>query len=45
VLRMRFRKHIPDARRPKVLDRSYSNLSTLFDIGYAKGKAFVEMSR
>ena len=45
VLRMPFRKHIPDAQWPKVLDWSYSNMSTLFDIGYATGAAFVATNR
>ncbi|MEP5760400.1 MAG: patatin-like phospholipase family protein [Litoreibacter sp.] len=41
VLRMPFRKHISDEQWPKVLDWSYSNMSTLFDIGYKTGQEFV----
>ena len=39
---MRIRFDIPDRHWPKVLDWSYSNLSTLFDIGYAAGQKFFE---
>lgn len=40
VLRMPFGDHIPDEQWSKVLDWSYSNMSTLFDIGYETGKKF-----
>ena len=33
---------VPDEHWPKVLDWSYSNLSTLFDIGYEAGQKFFE---
>jgi NTE family protein len=33
---------IPEKHWPKVLDWSYSNLSTLFDIGYEAGQKFFE---
>lgn len=42
MLRMPFRDHIPQDYWPKVLDWSHSNMSTLFDIGYKTGKAFLE---
>jgi predicted acylesterase/phospholipase RssA len=42
VLRMPFRDNISDEQWPKVLDWSYSNMSTLFDIGYKTGEQFVE---
>ncbi|MEE4188398.1 MAG: patatin-like phospholipase family protein [Roseobacter sp.] len=42
LLRMPFRDNISDEQWPKVLDWSYSNMSTLFDIGYKTGKEFVE---
>jgi len=42
VLRMPFADHIPEEQWPKVLDWSYSNMLTLFDIGYETGKKFVE---
>lgn len=42
VLRMPFRDHIPEEQWPKVLDWSYSNMSTLFDIGYETGQTFAE---
>ncbi len=42
VLGMPFADHIPDEQWPKVLDWSYSNMSTLFDIGYETGKQFVK---
>ena len=40
VLRMPFRSNISDEQWPKVLDWSYSNMSTLFDIGYKTGQEF-----
>src|ERR687895_7500 len=40
LLRIRF--DIPDERWPQVLDWSYSNLSTLYDIGYAAGLKFYD---
>ena len=42
VLRMPFADHIPEEQWPKVLDWSYSNMLTLFDIGYETGKKFAE---
>lgn len=45
VLRMPFSKHIPEEQWPKVLDWSYSNMSTLFDIGYETGEAFVKENK
>lgn len=42
VLRMPFADHIPDEQWPKVLDWSYSNMLTLFDIGYETGKKFAK---
>ncbi|PVB60941.1 hypothetical protein [Labrenzia sp. 011] len=41
LLRMPFRRHIPDAHWPNILDWSHSNMSTLFDIGYETGRNFV----
>jgi len=38
LLRITF--DIPEQHWPKVLDWSYSNLSTLYDIGYAAGREF-----
>ena len=37
---MPFRNHIPEEQWPTVLDWSYSNMSTLFDIGVETGEAF-----
>jgi predicted acylesterase/phospholipase RssA len=45
VLRMPFRDNISEDQWPKVLDWSYSNMSTLFDIGYKTGEQFVETHR
>ncbi|MEM9576674.1 MAG: patatin-like phospholipase family protein [Pseudomonadota bacterium] len=42
VLRMPFRDNISEEQWPKVLDWSYSNMSTLFDIGYKTGEQFVQ---
>ncbi len=42
VLRMPFRDNISEDQWPKVLDWSYSNMSTLFDIGYKTGEQFAE---
>ena len=42
VLRMPFRDNITEEQWPKVLDWSYSNMSTLFDIGYKTGEQFVK---
>lgn len=42
VLRMPFRDNISEEQWPKVLDWSYSNMSTLFDIGYKTGQEFAE---
>ena len=43
LLKIRF--EIPDAHWPKVLDWSYSNLSTLYDIGYKAGHDFCDEHR
>lgn len=45
LLRMPFRDHIPEEQWPEVLDWSYSNMSTLFDVGVKTGEAFVEKYR
>lgn len=42
LLRMPFRRHIPDDHWPKVLDWSHSNLSFLFEVGYETGLAFLD---
>lgn len=42
VLRMPFRNNISEEQWPKVLDWSYSNMSTLFDVGYKTGQEFAE---
>jgi hypothetical protein len=39
---MRIKFDIPDDHWPYVLDWSYSNLSKLYDIGYAAGETFYE---
>ena len=41
LIRMPFRKHIPEERWPEVLDWSYTNMSKLFDIGVETGEQFV----
>ena len=41
LLRMPFRRHIPEEHWPFVLDWSHSNMSRLFDIGYETGRTFV----
>jgi NTE family protein len=43
LLKIRF--EIPDEHWPKVLDWSYSNLSTLYDIGYQAGHDFCDEHR
>jgi|GEM_PF-1088814 len=45
LLRMPFRRHIPEEHWPNVLDWSHSNMSTLFDIGYETGRTFVANHR
>lgn len=45
VMRMPFRDNISEEQWPKVLDWSYSNMSTLFDIGYKTGKEFAETNK
>ncbi len=40
LLRIDFKKHMPEAHWPKVMDWSYSNLQLLYDVGYAAGKEF-----
>ena len=42
LLQVNFGELIPEEYWPKVLDWSYSNLSTLYDIGYEAGKKFFE---
>jgi hypothetical protein len=42
ILKVEFDKHMPEEQWPHVLDWSYSNLSTLFDVGYEAGLAFFE---
>ena len=41
MLRMPFRKHMPEEHWPKVLDWSHSNMSKLFDIGYETAQEFM----
>ncbi|MCK7611153.1 patatin-like phospholipase family protein [Roseibium sediminicola] len=45
LLRMPFRRHIPDNHWPKILDWSHSNLSFLFEVGYETGLAFLDHHR
>lgn len=45
ILRMPFRDHIPEEHWKDVLDWSYSNMSTLFDIGVKTGEVFAEEHR
>jgi len=45
LLRMPFRRHIPEDHWPKVLDWSHSNQSFLFEIGYETGLAFLDHHR
>jgi NTE family protein len=42
---MRIKFDIPDQHWPKVLDWSYSNLSTLYDIGYEAGQKFFKANK
>ena len=42
LLQINFGELIPDKHWPKVLDWSYSNLSTLYDVGYEAGQKFFE---
>lgn len=42
LLRMPFRRHIPEDHWPKILDWSHSNLSFLFEVGYETGRVFLE---
>ena len=42
MLRMPFRQHVPEEHWPRVLDWSYSNMSTLFDIGYETAQLFMQ---
>eukprot|EP00903_Cladosiphon_okamuranus_P001677 g1675.t1 len=42
LLRMPFRRHIPEDHWPQVLDWSHSNLSFLFDVGYETGLSFLD---
>ncbi len=42
LLRMPFGDNISEEQWPQVLDWSYSNMSTLFDIGYETGKQFAK---
>lgn len=41
MLRMPFRRHIPEEHWAEVLDWSYSNMSRLFDIGYETAQVFM----
>jgi len=45
LLRMPFRRHIPEDHWPQVLDWSHSNLSFLFEVGYETGRVFLENHR
>ncbi len=45
LLRIKFREHMPKEHWPNVLDWSYSNLTTLFDVGFKAGKQFVAENR
>ena len=40
-----FSELIPERHWPKVLDWSYSNLATLYDVGYEAGQRFFEKNR
>jgi hypothetical protein len=40
LLQINFGELIPEKHWPKVLDWSYSNLSTLYDVGYEAGQKF-----
>jgi predicted acylesterase/phospholipase RssA len=40
LLKIKFRADMPPDHWPNVLDWSYSNLTTLFDVGYRAGKRF-----
>jgi predicted acylesterase/phospholipase RssA len=42
LLKVQFSEHMPEEQWPKVYDWSYSNLSTLFEVGRNAGKAFVK---
>ena len=45
LLQVNFGELIPAKHWPKVLDWSYSNLSTLYDIGYQAGQKFFEQHK
>jgi len=45
LLQVNFGELIPAQHWPKVLDWSYSNLSTLYDVGYEAGQRFFERNR
>jgi NTE family protein len=45
LLKIDFSNHMPKDHWPNVLDWSYSNLTTLYKVGYAAGKAFYEKNR
>jgi len=38
LLRVNFKKHMPEDHWPKVMDWSYSNLQILYDVGYRAGE-------
>lgn len=40
LLKINFQDYIPDSHWPNVLDWSYSNLQTLYNVGYEAGKDF-----
>ena len=45
MLTLDFADLVPEAHWPEVLDWSYSNLTTLFDIGYRAGHRLVEQNK
>lgn len=45
LLLVDFEQRMPKAHWPNVLDWSYSNLKTLYDVGYAAGQDFVAAHR
>jgi hypothetical protein len=45
LLQINFSELIPERHWPKVLDWSYSNLTTLYDVGYEAGQRFFEKNR
>ena len=45
LLKIDFQQHIPDGHWPNVLDWSYSNLQTLYNVGVQAGEAFYAQHR